>query len=98
MKSKIVKQSSGRAPGCRRSVVVGGRKTTISLEEPFWKALRQIATARNTTLSDLLAAIRSTRKPGYNLSSAVRVFVLDSYRAQISAGTPSITSMSTWAW
>ena len=72
MKSQIVK----------RSVVVAGRKTSVSLEDAFWMALKEMAGGRDMTLSDLVAAIDSERQLG-NLSSAIRLFVLGFYRDQI---------------
>jgi predicted DNA-binding ribbon-helix-helix protein len=72
MKSLVVK----------RSVVVAGHKTSVSLEDPFWKSLKEIATSREMSLSDLLAAIDSGRHHG-NLSSTIRVFVLNFYREQL---------------
>jgi predicted DNA-binding ribbon-helix-helix protein len=59
----------------KRSVVIGGHKTSVSLEEPFWTALKQIAHAQHVTLSALVAQIDDTREQS-NLSSAIRVFVL----------------------
>jgi predicted DNA-binding ribbon-helix-helix protein len=73
MKSSVVK----------RSIVVAGHKTSVSLEDAFWKGLKEIAGGRNVTLSDLVAAIDSARQQG-NLSSAIRLFVLDFYRKQLS--------------
>jgi predicted DNA-binding ribbon-helix-helix protein len=67
-----------------RSVVVAGHRTSISLEDDFWKALREITGARNVTLSDLIAVIDAERHLG-NLSSAIRIFVLGFYRDQILA-------------
>ena len=67
----------------KRSLVVAGRKTSISLEDAFWKTLKEIANARHLTLSELVATIDSERRHG-NLSSAVRLFVLDFYRDQVS--------------
>jgi predicted DNA-binding ribbon-helix-helix protein len=68
--------------GCvRRSIVIAGRKTSVTLEDAFWKALKEIATERGMTASELVAAINSERQHA-NLSSAVRVFVLDFYRGQ----------------
>jgi predicted DNA-binding ribbon-helix-helix protein len=74
----------------KRSIVVGGHKTSVSLEDAFWKGLKEIASARHLTLSALVADIESGRTSG-NLSSAIRLFVLDHYRAMIStpAGTQS---------
>jgi predicted DNA-binding ribbon-helix-helix protein len=67
----------------KRSLVIAGRKTSVSLEDAFWKTLKEIANARNLTLSELVATIDSERQRG-NLSSAVRLFVLDFYRDQVS--------------
>ena len=67
----------------KRSVVVAGHKTSVSLEDAFWKGLKGIAGARNLTLSELVGAIDSEREYG-NLSSALRLFVLEFYRSQIS--------------
>jgi predicted DNA-binding ribbon-helix-helix protein/CheY-like chemotaxis protein len=63
----------------KSSVVIGGHKTSISLEEPFWTALKQIAHAQHVTLSALVAQIDDTREQS-NLSSAIRVFVLHHFR------------------
>jgi predicted DNA-binding ribbon-helix-helix protein len=60
----------------KRSVVVGGQKTSVSLEDPFWSSLREIAHAQGTTVSKLIAEIDKTREQN-NLSSAIRVFVLN---------------------
>ena len=63
----------------KRSVVIGGHKTSVSLEEPFWTDLKQIAHAQHVTLSALVAQIDDTREQS-NLSSAIRVFVLHHFR------------------
>ena len=65
----------------KRSVVVAGHKTSVSLEDAFWNGLKEIAGRRDITLSDLVAAIDSQRHHG-NLSSAIRLFVLEFYRQQ----------------
>jgi predicted DNA-binding ribbon-helix-helix protein len=67
----------------KRSIVVAGHKTSISLEDAFWKALKEIAKARNVTLSHLVGTIDSERQHE-NLSSAIRLFVLGVYRNQLS--------------
>ena len=72
MKSLIVK----------RSVVLGGHKTSVSLEDAFWKSLKQIAASGKMTVSELLTGIDSGRHHG-NLSSAIRLFVLNFYREQL---------------
>ncbi len=59
----------------KRSIVVAGHQTSISLEDDFWKGLKTIARARNSTLSELVAEIDKDRGKG-NLSSAIRLFVL----------------------
>jgi predicted DNA-binding ribbon-helix-helix protein len=67
----------------KRSIVVAGHKTSISLEDAFWNALKEIAKARNVTLSPLVGTIDSERQHE-NLSSAIRLFVLGVYRNQLS--------------
>jgi predicted DNA-binding ribbon-helix-helix protein len=68
MKSAIVK----------RSIVVAGHKTSVSLEDAFWLSLKQIGHIRRMTLSALVASIDTHRQYG-NLSSAIRLFVLDHF-------------------
>jgi predicted DNA-binding ribbon-helix-helix protein len=63
----------------KRSIILSGHKTSVSLEDPFWKGLKEIASKRNQTLSELVASIDTERKFG-NLSSAVRLFVLNHYQ------------------
>jgi predicted DNA-binding ribbon-helix-helix protein len=69
-----------KSPVVKRSIVIAGHKTSVSLEDAFWKGLKEIADQRNVTLSDLVANIDSQRRHG-NLSSAIRLFVLDFYRS-----------------
>ena len=69
MKSTVVK----------RSIVIDGHKTSISLEDAFWNDLKEIAHVQGATLSTLVAEIDKTRKQS-NLSSAIRLFVLDQIR------------------
>ena len=71
-----------KSPVVKRSIVIAGHKTSVSLEEAFWKGLKEIASNRNLTLSDVVASIDTDRHNG-NLSSAIRLFVLDYYRAMI---------------
>ena len=75
MKSTVVK----------RSIVVAGHKTSVSLEDAFWNGLKEIARERHMTLSELVAEIDAQRQLG-NLSSALRLFVLEFYRTQLSHG------------
>jgi predicted DNA-binding ribbon-helix-helix protein len=72
-----------KSPVVKRSIVIAGHKTSVSLEDAFWKGLKEIAMGRDLTLSEMVSAIDSGRAQG-NLSSALRLFVLDHYRAQIS--------------
>jgi predicted DNA-binding ribbon-helix-helix protein len=67
----------------KRSIVVNGHKTSVSLEDEFWSALKVIAGKRLMNLSDLVTAIDGQRQHS-NLSSAIRLFVLDFYRSRAS--------------
>ena len=69
MKSAIIK----------RSVIIDGHKTSISLEDAFWSDLKEIAHRHQSTLSKLVTQIDETRQQG-NLSSAIRLFVLEHIR------------------
>ena len=77
-------KSSVKSAIVKRSVVVGGHKTSVSLEEPFWNQVRAIADAQEVTVSDLVRRIDADRQDT-NLSSAIRVFVLQHVREQINA-------------
>ncbi len=68
-----------KSPVVKRSIVVAGHKTSVSLEEAFWTAMKEISSARDLTLSELVGEIDSRRQQG-NLSSAIRLFVLDHFR------------------
>jgi predicted DNA-binding ribbon-helix-helix protein len=72
MKSLIVK----------RSVVLGGHKTSVSVEDAFWNTIKEIAASGKMSVSELLTAIDAARHHG-NLSSAIRLFVLSFYREQL---------------
>jgi predicted DNA-binding ribbon-helix-helix protein len=63
----------------KRSVKVSGRKTSVSLENEFWEALRDIAQSQQMPLSAMVAAIKNKYQQN-NLSSAIRLFVLNHYR------------------
>ena len=65
----------------KRSVVVGSHKTSISLEDAFWRHLNEIARTQGWTVSKLIAEIDGSRRYG-NLSSAIRLFVLEHFRAK----------------
>jgi predicted DNA-binding ribbon-helix-helix protein len=71
----------------KRSIVVGGHKTSVSLEDAFWSGLKEIAARRVTTPSELVSEVDKQRQHT-NLSSALRLFVLDFYRSQASGDEP----------
>jgi predicted DNA-binding ribbon-helix-helix protein len=66
----------------KRSIVVAGHKTSVSLEDEFWKSLKEIAGQRGMTLQELVGAIDGDREHA-NLWSAIRLFVLSVYRDQV---------------
>lgn len=70
-----------KSPVVKRSVMVCGHKTSVSLEDEFWQALKEIAAQRDVTLARLVAEIDTDDRQG-NLSSTIRLFVLDYYRAR----------------
>lgn len=72
----------------KRSLVIGTRKTSITLETPFWNALRQIAVSEGLTPGQLVTRIDKDRQHA-NLSSTIRLFVLDHYRRQAEEAVPS---------
>jgi len=78
-----------KSPVVKRSIVIAGHKTSISLEDAFWKALKDIAILRRATLSDLVASIDQERQHG-NLSSAIRLFVLDHYQSKCMGHVASV--------
>ena len=79
-----------KSPVVKRSIVVAGHKTSVSLEEAFWNGMKEIASTRGLTLSELVGEIDGGRQQG-NLSSAIRLFVLDYFRSRAvpAAGTSS---------
>lgn len=85
MKSAVVK----------RSIVIAGHKTSVSLEDEFWNGLKEIAVGRTMTLSDLVSTIDTGRSHG-NLSSAIRLFVLDHYR-ELCNGSRAVVAHETAA-
>lgn len=68
----------------KRSIVRNGQKTSVSLEKEFWDGLREIASQKKIKLTTLIRQIDRTRT-GANLSSGIRVFVLNHMREQIAA-------------
>ena len=80
-----------KSTALKRSIIVGRDKTSLSIQDVFWVSLEEIARERGSILSDLVASIDAGRRSGRNLSSAVRVFIPDHDRAQL---TPRFESAS----
>ncbi len=70
-----------KSPVVKRSIVIDHHKTSVSLEDAFWSGLKEIAGGQASTLSGLVASIDTERRHG-NLSSAIRLFVLNHFRTQ----------------
>jgi len=64
----------------KRSLTLRGHRTSVSLEDAFWKAFRDIAREKNTPINALAAEIDENRSMDVGLASAIRVFVLEFYR------------------
>ena len=75
------------SPVIKRSIVIAGHKTSVSLEDAFWSGLKEIAGGRKTTLTNLIGAI-NTRRDEANLSSAIRLYVLAHFRTPMTAASP----------
>lgn len=73
----------------KRSIVLAKHKTSVSLEDAFWNSVKEIAELRKVTITDLILTIDRERQHG-NLSSAIRLFVLDHYKSGATEH-PSIT-------
>ena len=96
-----------KSPIVKRSIVIAGHKTSVSLEDAFWRGLKDIARSQRMTLSSMVGEIDKSRIHS-NLSSAIRLFVLDRMRSpdmqlhgnennRIDAGTMVRQSISTHA-
>jgi predicted DNA-binding ribbon-helix-helix protein len=75
------KEDAVKSLNIKRSVIVGGHKTSITLEDAFWSGLKEIAQARGASLAKTVTEIDTTREQK-NLSSAIRLFVLGNIRDQ----------------
>jgi predicted DNA-binding ribbon-helix-helix protein len=75
----------GKSQVVKRSVKIGRRQTSVALENTFWVAFKDIAAAQGTSVRQLIATIDNERRerPHTNLSSAIRLFVLDYYRRRM---------------
>jgi predicted DNA-binding ribbon-helix-helix protein len=78
------KDPRGKSQVVKRSVKVSDRQTSVALESGFWVALKDIAAAQGTSVRQLIATIDNERRKGHysNLSSTLRLFVLDYYRSR----------------
>lgn len=70
--------TSGRP--VKRSLTLHGHRTSVSLEDAFWQAFREIAAGRGLTLNAMAAKVDDTRPEDVGLASAIRVFVLNEFR------------------
>jgi predicted DNA-binding ribbon-helix-helix protein len=73
-----------KSPIVKHSVIIRGHKTSVSLEREFWTALKEVSEQRGITMTYLVSTIDAERKHA-NLSSAIRLFVLDYYRGLVVA-------------
>jgi predicted DNA-binding ribbon-helix-helix protein len=67
----------------KRSLRIDGSNTSVTLEDAFWNALREIAAARKIRVPELISTIKIERRHGSNLSSAIRLFILDYYQRHV---------------
>lgn len=74
----------------KRSIAIRGHRTSFSLEQPFFDELTAIAAARGMTLAALVVEIDAARPRGANLSSALRIFVLEQVRRGATTATPQL--------
>ena len=80
-----------KSPVIKRSIVINGQKTSVSLEDAFWSGLKEIAHGQQASLTNVVAEIDKARQGG-NLSSAIRLFVLDRVRARGTSGHTIVSS------
>ncbi len=64
----------------KHSLTLRGHRTSVTLEDEFWQAFREVAREEGRALNDLAAEIDAARDPDTGLASAIRVFVLGRYR------------------
>jgi len=86
MKSVIIK----------RSIVLNGHKTSVSLENEFWDGLRQIADAQKSKVSAMVQRIDRERT-NRNLSSAIRIYVFNHFRERLASERASAGTAPAWA-
>lgn len=77
----------------KRSVVIDGRKTSVSLENDFWEEVKAVARSRGQSVVDYVADIVKAYE-GHNVSSALRLSVLEHYRSKGQVNAPSATTIN----
>jgi predicted DNA-binding ribbon-helix-helix protein len=82
-----------KSPVAKRSVIVAGHKTSVSLEETFWDGLKEVTRVRKMTVSHLVNEIDANRHQG-NLSSAIRLFVLSHFESRAAPSAISISEVT----
>ena len=75
----------------KRSVSIRGHRTSLSIEDGFWQELARIAQLRGTSVAGLIAEIDNSRNGG--LSSAIRLFVLDTLKQEVAACRTKVSSL-----
>jgi predicted DNA-binding ribbon-helix-helix protein len=88
----LIRGGEAVSPILKRSIIIAGHKTSISLEDEFWNSFKEIASERGMTVAALVGAIDGGRKH-VNLSSAIRLFVLGAYRDQITNLGPPLSDV-----
>ena len=78
----------------KRTVIVAGQKTSVSIEHAFWRGLREIAAWQDMSLPDLIASIDTEGQNEEDLSSAIRLYVLNFYRHQLFAADHLLRSVA----
>ncbi len=71
------------SPVIKRSIVIDGTKTSISIENAFWESLKEVAAEKGMTISALVSSIKANRRENSNLSSAIRVYLLSEFRTRL---------------
>lgn len=79
MRHEVIQTLPSQATSKKRSVIVGGHRTSVSLEPVFWDYLRDIAAKRRVSVNELVTEIDQNRDG--SLSSAIRVYILEQLRS-----------------
>ena len=71
----------------KRSLTLRGHRTSVSLEDAFWRAFREIAEERSLAINELAAQIDAERDMETGLATAIRLFVLEHYKSRAASGS-----------